>query len=339
MRIYVTFLALSGLLVLATSCGEAAGKKLASSNSKTTQFLETAKTAVNNFGNALDSQAFIESTCGATGLPSVGFGTGNYYIDAFPCALKTDSKNFQTIQGIMSLYSGIMCAIEDQVSFNYATSVTTHSVTIDSLDACLSGISLGGTGTYALIVKEQALTLSDFSYKISIDFPTSGVGAAYLKKRMYILLRETGSRTGIKVSIGTYNSGTNTDSNFTGLMADLDASTNTFRFDMYSEQKHHRGVMMSSNSDFSNISTFYGAHSSGLSSTQVVSFYAASGSYQYHSVSGDCGGSSGTCGNAAQPSTVFSDLGSNTSTLTSRLTSNTGGVLTFANALPTDFLP
>ena len=337
MRIYVTFLALSGLLVLATSCGEAAGKKLASSNSKTTQFLETAKTAVNNFGNALDSQAFVESTCGATGLPSVSFGTGAYYIDAFPCALKTDSKNFQTMQGIMSLYSGIMCAIEDQVSFNYAASETTHNVTIDSIDPCLSGLSFGTNGTFPVVVKEQSLTLANFSYKISIDFPNSGVGAEYLGKRMYVYLRENGSETGAKISMGSYVSAGNSHTNFTGLFLNLNSSTNTFWFDLYSSNKHHRGVMVSGVSDFSSITSFYGAHAT--SPSQVMSYYANMSTYKYQATPGSVCYPGGDCALAGAPSTDFADFSNNATVLTTRFVNNTDGVLTFTNALPTQFLP
>ncbi|MFY7992843.1 MAG: hypothetical protein ACOVP4_06100 [Bacteriovoracaceae bacterium] len=333
---YVTFLALLALSVLSTSCGDAAGKKVSDSNSKTTQFMEASKTAIKNLGEALDAQAFITSSCGATGLPSVAFGTGNYYVDAFPCALKTDSKNFQTLQGIMSVYSGLLCAIEDQVTFNYANSATTHNITISATDSCLSGISLGSAGSFAIQVIEQSIS-GNWDFKITIDLPSSGMNASYSGKRMYVYLRENGQEKGIKVSIGTYVSAGNSHNNFTGLFLAQDLSTNTFRFDMYSENKHQRGVMTSTNSDFSSIVSFFGAHSAA--SNQVMSYYSGGGTYKYQATPGAVCFPGGDCALAGAPGTDFADFFTNSGVLTSSLVNDTAGVLTFTNSAPAQFFP
>ncbi len=336
MRIYVTFLALFGLLALSTSCGDAAGKRLESSNSKTTQLLQQGKTAVSNFASALDNQAFAPASCNTTtGLPTVAFNTGNYNIDAFPCALKTDTKDHLTIQGYMSLFSGLLCAIEDAVDFNYANSITTHNVTINSLNSCLSGVALGGSGTYNLVVKEQSLIApSNWSYKISIDFPINS--GKYSSKRMYILIRESGNKKTIKTSIGTFNGTTNLD-DFLGLIMDIDTSVNTLRFDFYSDKKHQRGVMVGSDSDFSGISTFYGAHyaSTGWGGGEILGYYANSSAYQYNAIPGNV--CNGACNATLAPSTNFSTFSANG--LQTRLTGTTDADLTFNTALPTQFLP
>lgn len=337
MKLYVTFLALFGLLTFASSCGDAAGKRLSSSNSKTTQLLLESKTAINNFASALENQSLVSASCNSTtGLPTDTFATGNYNIDAFPCALKTDTKNHLTIQGMMSLYAGLLCAIEDTVDFNYSNSITTHNVTLDSLSSCLSGLSLGGTGIYNLVVKEQTLVApSNWNYKISIDFPSnSGI---FSNKRMYVLIRELGAKKTIKISFGSFN-GTNNLDNYLGLMTDIDTLTNTLRFDFYSDYKHHRGVLVGSDSNFNNVVSFYGAHyaSNGWGGTQILGYYANSNSYQYNAVPGNV--CNGACNSTiAATNSSFSTFSANA--LQTRLTGTSDADLTFNTALPDQFLP
>jgi hypothetical protein len=330
---YVTFLALLGLLVLPISCGDAGGTKLTSSNSKTVQMLESARSSFVNFGAALQSQS-ATPTCTGTGLPTVAFGTGSYYLQAFPCAFKIDSKNPETILGTISFYSSVMCAIEDQVKFNYATSATTHSVTLDALDPCFSGISLGGgNGTYPVVVQERALLggASNWSYKITVDLPNNaGLNPAYSGKKITIFIRDGGNKTGIKVSMGSNGGGDSL-----GLFLDTDTTTNTFRFDLYSgsDLKHHRGVMTSNDSRYSSIAVFYGAHSVG-SGSPVLNFKATSGVNSYQSTTGDCLNCAGL---TPAPALAFSNFA--TGDLSGRLQSEGDAPLTFNTALPDQFLP
>lgn len=330
MKLYVTFLALSGLLVLASSCGDAAGKRLDSSTSKTTQFIQSSKTALSNFSQAL-SNISGSPTCAASGLPTAAAFSNAYNLQAIPCTLNTNTQNFNSVNGILTLFSGLMCAIEDQVDFNYNSAITTHTVTIDALDSCLTGVSLGGLANYTVTVKEQALTLSSWSYKISVDF-TSGT---YSGKRMYIFIRETGNTTGMKISL----SGLGTpDAGHMGLFIHRDDSSNIFRFDMMANNIHNRGYIQAGNSEYSSIGTFFGAHSA-QSAGGVVSLTSSSSATKYIALSGTtC--SSPDCAGVTNPSTNFStfDAG-NLSNLNTYLTDSTNGVLSFTNASPASFFP
>ncbi len=330
---YVTFLALLALSVLSTSCGDAAGKKLGSSNSKTTQFLRATSGHLDNFSQAMDNISGTSTCDPVTGFPTATLFSDLYNTQSIPCTLKTNTiQSFNTVRGIMSLFSGLMCAIEDQVDFNYAPSVTTHSVTLDSLDPCLSGLSFGSAGTYSLVVKEQSLTLSNWSYKISIDFSTG----TYAGKRMYVFIREDGNRIGMKISIGTVIAGVDTD--FTGLFIDRNDGSNVIRLDMISNLRHNRAYIQGGNSEYSSIGIFYGAHSA-TSGGGVVSLLTASNSTKYRATTGNtC--SSPDCTGVTNPSLNFSNFSAgNLSNLTTYLTDNTNGVLSFSNASPDFFFP
>ncbi|GEM_PF-6596958 len=253
----VTFLALLGLSVLAVSCGEDTAKKLSSSNSKTTQFLESTKTAVTNIAQSLDNLSFAAS-CTAAGTPTAGSLSDAYNKDAFPCALGTDTKDFNTPKEIMSVFSGLMCAIENQVPFNYNTSVTTHTLVLDRLDSCLSGLSFTNANSFTVVVKEQALiNNSTWTYKITVDFSNEvGMSLVYASKQVVIYLRENGNETATKVSIGTAG-----NPNFLGMAIQEDSSTNTLRFDMMAENKHFRAVVEGSSASYNGINSMRGAHS------------------------------------------------------------------------------
>lgn len=333
---YVTFLALLALSMLSTSCGDSAAKKTSDSNSKTTQFLEASKTNLTTVSQTLDNQNFVAS-CDATGIPSATSLSATYNYDAFPCALGTDTKNFNSPLGIMSVASGIMCAVEDIVDFNYSTSTTTHTVTISGTDPCLNGVSLGIAASYQLTVKEEALlNNSSWTYKISIDFPASGT---YSNKRMYIYLRDATTTKAIKVGLGT-RTGNSDNSDFLGLILDQDNAANIIRMDMVSNLRHYRTFIQSSSSSFNGISTFYGAHSV-TSGGGVVSYYANAVTYQYKATSNStCSASPACTGSTPDPGLGFSTLSvGNLATFSNRLTSSSDGVLTFTTSVPNNFSP
>lgn len=332
---YVTFLALLALSILSVSCGDAAGKKVSDSNSKTTQFLEATKTNLTNISQTLDNQNFVAS-CDATGIPDSSTLSTTYNNDAFPCALGTDTKNFNSPLGIMSVASGIMCAVEDIVDFNYSTSTTTHTVTISGTDPCLNGVSLGIAASYQLTVKEEALlNNSSWTYKISIDFPASGT---YSNKRMYIYLRDASTTKAIKVGLGT-RTGNSDNSDFLGLILDQNNTAKIIRMDMVSNLRHYRTYIQSPSSDYSGISTFYGAHSV-TSGGGVLSYYASAVTYQFKATSGSTCSSNPNCDLAEDPGLGFSTLSAgNLATFSNRLTSSSDGVLTFTTSVPNNFSP
>lgn len=166
MKLTVVFLLLLGMSACSSD----------KDSSGTNAIFDKATNAVASVSDAVDASTFAPAGCSSGAPTSSSPGDAAYAGELVYCALNSNSKSPDTIQGSYFLVSAVLCAVEKQISFVYDASPTDHDgVTFNESDSCFGTDGFDAdesgdtTGTVLLSMQDQALTGSGYDYSISLQ--------------------------------------------------------------------------------------------------------------------------------------------------------------------------
>lgn len=155
----IIFWAIVPFLIL--SCGSDS-KKDNSANG----FFKRAETAVASAYSEINAANFVDPTCNNSGEPtSSAIGSIAYAREKAFCGLNQNSQSPDTVQGSFFLVSKVLCAVEKQISFEYAATPTNHNaISFAENDDCFApnGFDSDGNGNVngTVLVSLQDVALS-----------------------------------------------------------------------------------------------------------------------------------------------------------------------------------
>lgn len=210
--------------------------------------------------------AFSSITC-ASGAPTSSTpGDAAFAGEDAYCALNTNTKSPDTIQGSYFLVSALLCAAEKQISFVYDTAPTTHNgLIIDENDSCFGQGGFDGSGdaatTFQISLQDKAMTVGDYDYFVGIE-----LGPTYTAPNVSFYLKDSSGIVAARIYSAAF------DYIFEFVM---DSNTGKFYYENkdYGQDRHIRlaatGTFSTTTGSFSSVTDAKYIHSEGEYSAGV----------------------------------------------------------------------